>query len=109
MAIRKDGCDTCVRILDAAERVFAEKGYQGTTVAQVCKAARANVAAVNYHFGSKEGLYAKVWRRAFEKSLEVCPLDGGLPEGATAEERLRALISHIFAWCFSIRSLSNWA
>jgi AcrR family transcriptional regulator len=93
MATRKDGNDTCERLLEVASRVFSEKGYQATTIAQVCKAARANVAAVNYHFGSKDGLYAKVWRRAFDKSLEVYPLDGGLSSEASAEEKLKALVS----------------
>jgi AcrR family transcriptional regulator len=93
MAMRKDGNDTCERLLEVASRVFAEKGYQATTIAQVCKAARANVAAVNYHFGSKDGLYAKVWRSAFDQSLEVYPLDGGLPATASAQEKLKALIS----------------
>ncbi len=96
MATRKDGNDTCERLLEVASRVFAEKGYQATTIAQVCKAARANVAAVNYHFGSKDGLYAKVWRRAFDKSLEVYPLDGSLPVEASAEDKLKALVqSHV--------------
>ncbi|MCP4450786.1 MAG: helix-turn-helix transcriptional regulator [Planctomycetes bacterium] len=93
MTTRKDGHDTCERLLEVASRVFAEKGYQGTTIAQVCKAARANVAAVNYHFGSKDGLYAKVWRRALDRSLEVYPLDGGSSTDASAEEKLKALIS----------------
>ena len=96
MAMRKDGVDTRGRLLEVALRVFADRGYQGTTIAQVCKAARANVAAVNYHFGSKDGLYAKVWRRAFDRSFEVYPLDGGLPSDASAEEKLKALIqSHV--------------
>lgn len=96
MATRKDGRDTRERLLEVASRVFAEKGYQATTIAQVCKAAQANVAAVNYHFGSKDGLYAKVWRSAFDLSLEIYPLDGGLAAHATAEEKLKALIqSHV--------------
>ncbi|MCF7973335.1 MAG: CerR family C-terminal domain-containing protein [Phycisphaerae bacterium] len=96
MAMRKNGCDTAERLLEVASRVFSEKGYQATTIAQVCKAARANVAAVNYHFGSKDGLYAKVWRRAFDQSLLVYPLGGGLPDEASAEEKLKALVrSHV--------------
>ena len=96
MAMRKDGADTRERLLEVALRVFADRGYQATTIAQVCKAARANVAAVNYHFGSKDGLYAKVWRRAFDQSFEVYPPEGGLSSDASAEEKLRALIqSHV--------------
>jgi AcrR family transcriptional regulator len=54
------------------------------------------VAVINYHFGSKDALYAKVWRNAFEESLRVYPLDDALPAGAAPAARLRALVySHL--------------
>ena len=49
------------RLLAAAERLFAEQGYDGTSVRDVTVAAGANVAAVNYHFGGKERLYMEVF------------------------------------------------
>jgi AcrR family transcriptional regulator len=49
------------RLLAAAERLFAEHGYGGTSVRDVTEAAGANVAAVNYHFGGKEQLYLEVF------------------------------------------------
>ncbi|MGW0818059.1 TetR/AcrR family transcriptional regulator [Streptomyces viridiviolaceus] len=52
------------RLLDAAERLFAEHGYAATSLRTVTVAAGANVAAVNYHFGSKEGLFRAVVERA---------------------------------------------
>jgi len=96
MTVRKDGLETRERLLEVALRIFSEKGYQGTTISHICRAARTNVAAVNYHFRSKEGLYAEVWRRAFNKSLTIYPPDGGLPASAPAQERLRVLVaSHV--------------
>lgn len=96
MAIRKDGMDTRNKLLKAASEAFAEKGYRDTTVAEICRRAGSNVAAVNYHFGCKDALYVSVWRNAFEEALRVYPPDGGLPPGAAPEERLRALIySHL--------------
>lgn len=53
-------------ILTAAARLFAEKGFQATGVRDICRAAGANVAAVNYYFRSKEALYQEVFRYLFE-------------------------------------------
>ena len=55
--------DTRDRIVDIAERLFAEHGFDGTSLRQITVAANVNLAAVNYHFGSKEDLYAQVFLR----------------------------------------------
>ncbi|MBN2455182.1 MAG: CerR family C-terminal domain-containing protein [Sedimentisphaerales bacterium] len=92
MAIRKDGIESSEKLLKAAMEVFAEKGYRKATVAQICHKAGSNVAAVNYHYGSKDGLYIAVWKNAFEEAMKVYPPDGSLPSDAPAEQKLRALI-----------------
>ena len=92
MAVRKDGMDTKNKLLKAASEAFADKGYRETTVAEICRRAGSNVAAVNYHFSGKDALYASVWRDAFEEALRVYPPDGGLSSEATPEARLHALI-----------------
>ncbi|MFS8203434.1 TetR/AcrR family transcriptional regulator [Streptomyces sp. CWNU-52B] len=58
--------DTRTQILDAAERLFAERGYRGTSVRAITDLAGANLAAVGYHFGSKAELLAAVARRVIE-------------------------------------------
>jgi AcrR family transcriptional regulator len=58
--------DTRTQILDAAEHLFAEHGYRGTSVRAITKLAGANLAAVGYHFGSKAELMAAVARRVIE-------------------------------------------
>ena len=55
--------DTRLRILDAAEVLFTEHGFEATTLRQITGAAAVNLAAVNYHFGSKEALIREVFRR----------------------------------------------
>lgn len=50
------------RILDEAEGLFARKGYHAVSVREITQAAGCNLAAVNYHFGSKQSLYLEVFR-----------------------------------------------
>ena len=97
MANRRDGRETQEQVLEAALEVFARKGYRETKVAEICRKAGANVAAVNYHFGGKEQLYAEVWKRAFAEAQERLPVDGGLPSTASAKQRLRAMIAAMFS------------
>lgn len=54
--------DASARLIEVATGLFAEKGYEGTSVRDLAAAAGVNVAAVNYHFGSKEALYYECLR-----------------------------------------------
>lgn len=56
--------ETRERLVESAAQLFAARGFQRVTVREICRAAAANVAAVNYHFGDKLGLYAAVVRSA---------------------------------------------
>jgi len=84
------------RILDCAERLFSEKGISGTSLRALTRAADVNLAAVHYHFGSKEGLLdAVVERRAEpvnrERLAELADLErDGQPE---VEAILRAFLA----------------
>ncbi len=90
--------ETKNRILDTAEALFAERGYRGVSIRDIIAAAKCNVAAVNYHFGSKENLYLEVFRsrwlpramrvrQAFRKMLS----EKGSP--LNPEDVIRALTS----------------
>ncbi len=70
--------DTVVRILDTAEALFAEKGFAETSLRTITSRAKVNLAAVNYHFGSKKALIQAVFARyldpfceAFNKELAI--------------------------------------
>lgn len=58
------------RILDAAGELFAHRGYESTTVRDICQAADANLAAVNYYFGDKQRLYVEAVVRAHRWRME---------------------------------------
>jgi TetR/AcrR family transcriptional regulator, regulator of cefoperazone and chloramphenicol sensitivity len=85
--------ETRTRVLEAAARLFAASGFKKVTVREICRAADANVAAVNYHFGDKLGLYREVLGKAIEtmRATTDAALQAG--EGGTAEHKLRAYIS----------------
>ncbi len=59
------------KLLDAAEKLFAEKGFNGTSVRGITAEAKCNVAAVNYHFGGKDKLYTEVFQRKLILLREV--------------------------------------
>lgn len=54
---------TKIRLLDTAEQVFAEYGYEGTSTRRIAHAAGLNLSLINYYFGSKEALYQEVFRQ----------------------------------------------
>ncbi|WP_407354605.1 TetR/AcrR family transcriptional regulator [Luteimonas sp. R10] len=66
MAMPATQFSTKERILGAAEELFAQQGFSGTSLRQVTTRADVNIAAVNYHFGSKENLVNEVFRRRMD-------------------------------------------
>jgi len=58
------------RILKAAERLFADRGYEATSVRAIVAKARVNQASINYHFAGKDGLYREVLHAAFRALTE---------------------------------------
>jgi AcrR family transcriptional regulator len=93
------------RLLEAAGEVFAEKGFEGATVRDICKRAKVNIAAINYYFRDKERLYIEAVKQA------AC----GLPEAQNRvwppntppAEKLRAFIRTMVAH-FMVSNKPAW-
>lgn len=83
--------DTRFELLNAACKVFAEQGYDKAKVADICRLAGANSAAVNYHFGSKRRLYVKASIHAFQLASAEFPLRGAAVDG-DPRTQLRVMI-----------------
>jgi AcrR family transcriptional regulator len=86
-----DSRDPRERILLAAGREFAERGYEAATVRDICTAAGANVAAVNYYFGDKQRLYIESVKHAHEARLRQVPQPEWAP-GTPAAQKLRDFV-----------------
>jgi AcrR family transcriptional regulator len=80
------------RLLDTGTRLFAERGYQNVTVRDICADAVANVAAINYHFDGKAGLYMEVLRTAVAAMRTTTEAIIQAGEGQAAEQQLEALV-----------------
>jgi AcrR family transcriptional regulator len=91
-AKRSDGLETRQHVLNVAGALFAEKGFSRTTSKEICAAAGCNQAAVNYHFASREGLYAEVLVEAHKQIVTVDELRRISAEFATPQERLSDLL-----------------
>lgn len=66
MSLRNAHADTKTRILDAAEALFTEVGYEAMSLRQITSTAKVNLASVNYHYGGKELLIQEVVRRRMD-------------------------------------------
>jgi TetR/AcrR family transcriptional regulator, regulator of cefoperazone and chloramphenicol sensitivity len=92
MEDKKTNSKTRQAIMEAAGKIFAEEGYSKATVRDICRQASANIAAINYHFGNKKGLYLAVLKHYQEIAFQTYPPDLGMKETQRPEEKLRAFI-----------------
>jgi AcrR family transcriptional regulator len=79
------------KLLDVAGRIFADRGFRAATIREICVGAGANVAAVNYHFGDKLGLYTEVVQHS-ARAAELEAVRNALDQLAPPEDILRAVI-----------------
>lgn len=84
--------ETRMRLIEAAGEIFSCKGFQAATVREITKLAQANLAAIHYHFGSKDRLYLAVLEHAHAAANRKYPPDLGLSGDAPAPVRLYAYV-----------------
>ncbi|CAG8999100.1 MAG: hypothetical protein CENE_01064 [Candidatus Celerinatantimonas neptuna] len=108
---RIDGEQTRDRILKSAGKLFAENGYNGTTSKAICEASGVNLAAVNYHFGSREGLYKTILSQVHESLMKIDHLDNILDSNLSAEQKLEQFIDELVVAILDAESwnLRVWA
>ncbi len=93
---------TKTKILDAAEQLFAERGFAETSLRTITARAKVNLASVNYHFGSKKSLIQDVFDRflsAYTENLtaELSLLEDKLDSDLDTKVMLRAFVKPLFS------------
>jgi AcrR family transcriptional regulator len=84
--------DTRQRLVAAAATLFAERGFENVTVREICKISNANVAAINYHFGDKAGLYRAVVLLAIQVMQETNEQSQRAGDGLSPEDQIRGFV-----------------
>jgi AcrR family transcriptional regulator len=115
-AHRDRGAETRIRLLDAALDVFGKYGFEGATTRQIARDADANLAAIVYHFGSKEALHRAVAEyiagRILEKTgalLEEATKPEATASPETARAMLRRLTEHHAETLLGTAEAERWA
>src|SRR5437763_359353 len=101
-----NGETTRARLLEAAGGGFAAEGDEAASIRKICERVGANVAAVNYHFGSKERLYIEALLEAHRCGPELLP-DSAFREASPAAQ-LRLFIHHFLSKVVAISREGNW-
>lgn len=102
---RKDGDATKALIIECAGRLIAVKGYAAVTSKMVCEKAGVNLAAINYHFGSRDGLYVAVLEEVHQHLLSLDFLQGLIASDLTPHARLEKFIDTFVA---AVYNEDNW-
>ncbi|MEP6783007.1 MAG: CerR family C-terminal domain-containing protein [Acidobacteriota bacterium] len=84
--------DTRQRLVDSAATLFADRGFENVTVREICKASNANIAAINYHFGDKAGLYRAVVLYAIAVMQETNEQSQRAGDGQSPEDQIRGFV-----------------
>ena len=106
-AARTDGDATRAHILDTAGQLFAERGFANVTSKEICTRAGANLAAINYHFGSRDGLYEAVLLAAHDQLLDIDVMAGIAGGAGDAALKFRQIYGGILAQ--AINREGGWA
>ncbi|WP_027388352.1 TetR/AcrR family transcriptional regulator [Chryseobacterium gregarium] len=100
--MKKKFTEKQIHILDIAEELIAKKGYEGTSVRDICSKANINVAMISYYFGSKEKMMSYLYQYRVQKTREnfsefADTIKEGKPE-MQMKEIIKYIVSQLFKY-----------
>ncbi len=90
---REDGQATREKLLTCAGQLIAANGYEATTSKEICRLAGTNLAAVNYHFGSRDGLYEELLRLVHRHLMNLDAIQDIEASDAAPREKIRRFLA----------------
>ena len=94
--------DTATRILEVSELLFVEHGFEATSLRMITQQAGVNLAAVNYHFGSKDALFESVFMRRFTPLIAACLSELEAVEGRGEGDKIEAVVMTFIRPCLAL-------
>lgn len=104
LASRSDGLETRAHIIECAGRLIASRGFAQTTSKSICQAAQVNMAAVNYHFGNRDGLYIAVLQEVHDHLMTLEELERLYHSEQSAADKIKAFVRMYI----SLLKQDNW-
>ncbi|MCL6263118.1 TetR/AcrR family transcriptional regulator [Craterilacuibacter sp. RT1T] len=94
--------DTATRILEVSELLFVEHGFEATSLRMITQQAEVNLAAVNYHFGSKDALFESVFMRRFTPLISACLTELDAIEAKGAGDSIEQVVMTFIRPCLAL-------
>ena len=102
---RSDGAETKALLIECAGKLIAQNGFAKTTSKEICTMAQVNLAAVNYHFGSRDGLYLAVLKEVHAYLMNIDLLNSLYKKQCSPQEKLREFLDFYIS---NVLKESNW-
>ena len=98
--MRKKFTEKQIKILDVAEELIAQKGFEGTSVREICAKANINVAMISYYFGSKEKMMSYLYQYRVQRTKESFSEFAQTIKEGKPEMQMREIVNYIIALLF---------
>ena len=98
--MRKKFTEKQIKIFDVAEELIAKKGFEGTSVREICAKANINVAMISYYFGSKEKMMSYLYQYRVQRTKESFSEFAQTIKEGKPEMQMREIVNYIIALLF---------